>query len=77
MQAGRLLATLGWIDATGAWTDAGRHGLDFVAHLGLVGSYLPMFARLPDLYRGELTATYPPDSDATPTPTATGTSTTR
>lgn len=62
-QAGRLLATLGWIDAAGAWTDAGRHGLDFVAHLGLVGSYLPMFARLPDLYRGTLTATYAPGHD--------------
>ncbi|HEV2059114.1 MAG TPA: class I SAM-dependent methyltransferase [Solirubrobacteraceae bacterium] len=61
--AGRLLATLGWIDAAGAWTDAGRHGLEFVAHLGLVGSYLPMFARLPDLYRGDLTATYAPGRD--------------
>lgn len=58
--AGRLLATLGWIDDAGAWTDAGRHGLDFVAHLGLVGSYLPMFSRLPELYRGERTATYTP-----------------
>ena len=61
--AGRLLATLGWTDEGGAWTDAGRHGLDFVAHLGLVGSYLPLFARLPDLYRGELTATYAPGGD--------------
>jgi SAM-dependent methyltransferase len=60
--AGRLLATLGWIDGAGAWTEAGRHGLDFVAHLGLVGSYLPMFSRLPDLYRGELTATYAPEA---------------
>ena len=49
---------LGWIDDAGAWTQAGRHGLDFVAHLGLVGSYLPLFSRLPDLYRGELTATH-------------------
>lgn len=61
--AGRLLATLGWIDEDGAWSEAGRHGLDFVAHLGLVGSYLPMFARLPDLYRAELTATYAPGDD--------------
>lgn len=59
--AARLLATLGWTDEDGAWSDAGRHGLDFVTHLGLVGSYLPMFARLPDLYRGELTATYTTD----------------
>ena len=62
-QAGRLLAALGWIDEDGGWTEAGRHGLDFVAHLGLVGSYLPMFARLPDLYRGELTATHVPGKD--------------
>ena len=60
---GRLLATLGWTEADGAWTDGGRHGLDFVAHLGLVGSYLPLFSRLPDLYRGELTATYAPGDD--------------
>ncbi|HEV2775652.1 MAG TPA: hypothetical protein VGV90_08685, partial [Solirubrobacteraceae bacterium] len=63
--AARLLATLGWTDNDGAWTEAGRHGLDFVAHLGLVGSYLPLFARLPDLYRGELTATYAPGDDDT------------
>ena len=63
-QAARLLAILGWIDDDGAWTEAGRHGLDFVAHLGLVGSYLPMFARLPDLYRGELAATHVPGRDA-------------
>ena len=62
--AGRLLATLAWTDEDGAWTEAGRHGLDFVAHLGLVGSYLPMFARLPDLYRGELTATHAPGQDS-------------
>ena len=62
-QAGRLLAILGWIDDDEGWTDAGRHGLDFVSHLGLVGSYLPLFSRLPDLYRGELTATYAPGAD--------------
>ena len=62
--AGRLLHVLGWTDDAGAWSDAGRHGLDFVAHLGLVGSYLPLFSRLPDLYRGELTATYGGDADS-------------
>jgi hypothetical protein len=62
--AGRLLTTLGWTGADGRWTDAGRHGLDFVAHLGLVGSYLPMFSRLPELYRGELTATVAKLGDA-------------
>ena len=62
-QAGRLLRILGWIDEDASWTAAGRHGLDFVAHLGLVGAYLPLFARLPDLYRGELTATDAPGAD--------------
>ncbi len=62
-QAGRLLSILGWSDAEGGWTEAGRHGLDFVAHLGLVGAFLPLFGRLPDLYRGELTATYAPGAD--------------
>lgn len=57
-EAGRLLGALGWVDDAGDWTGAGRHGLDFVPHLGLVGSYLPMFARLPELFRGERTATY-------------------
>ena len=62
--AGRLLARLRFLDDDGTWSDAGRHGLDFVPHLGLVGSYLPMLARLPDLYRGELTATYANTEDA-------------
>jgi len=50
----RLLRTLGWLAEDGAWTDDGVTGLDFVVHLGLVGSYLPMFAHLPELYGGEI-----------------------
>lgn len=50
--AARLLHALGWLADDGAWTDDGVMALDFVVHLGLVGSYLPMFGRLPELYRG-------------------------
>ena len=48
----RLLHVLGWLSHDGAWTDDGVTALDFVVHLGLVGSYLPMFGRLPELYSG-------------------------
>lgn len=48
----RLLHALGWLADDGAWTDDGVTALDFVVHLGLVGSYLPMFGRLPELYCG-------------------------
>ncbi|MFP5364778.1 MAG: hypothetical protein ACLGI5_18825 [Thermoleophilia bacterium] len=50
----RLLRALDWIGDDGAWTDDGVTALDFVTHLGLVGSYLPMFARLPELYSGAI-----------------------
>ncbi|MFW6695392.1 class I SAM-dependent methyltransferase [Streptomyces sp. MAR4 CNX-425] len=50
----RLLALLGWVDGSGGWTARGQAGLAFVDHLGLVGSYLPMLARLEQLCRGEL-----------------------
>lgn len=50
-----LFAILGWIDpANGAWTAGGRHARALAMHTGLVGSYLPLLARLPELYRGEL-----------------------
>jgi SAM-dependent methyltransferase len=52
--AARLLRTLGWLADDGTWTDDGVIGLDFVVHLGLVGSYLPMFGRLPELYSGRI-----------------------
>lgn len=50
----RLLMMLGWLDESGRWTARGRAGLPFVDHFGLVGSYLPMLARLEELCRGEL-----------------------
>lgn len=53
----RLMALLGWLDADGRWTARGQSGLAFVDHFGLVGSYLPMLARLEELYRGELLVT--------------------
>ena len=50
----RLLRTLDWLGDDGSWTDDGAVALDFVVHLGLVGSYLPLFGRLPELYSGAL-----------------------
>ncbi len=53
---GRLLSALGWIDsATAAWTEHGRQARTFALNFGGVATYLPMLARLPELYRGELT----------------------
>ncbi|MEA2219925.1 MAG: hypothetical protein QOJ35_2551 [Solirubrobacteraceae bacterium] len=48
----RLLEAMGWLAPDRSWTEDGVHGLGFVAHLGLVGSYLPLFERLPALYAG-------------------------
>lgn len=52
----RLFALLGWLDR-GGWTELGESCLDFADHCGLVGSYLPMLSRLPQLFRGELLVT--------------------
>ncbi len=52
--AARLLSLLGWLDGDGSWTPFGRAGLAMVDHMGMVGSYLPMLARLERLCRGEL-----------------------
>jgi SAM-dependent methyltransferase len=64
-EAGRgvasLLEVLGWVDADCHWTDRGRHARDYARHWGIVASYLPLFARLPDLYRG--TASIPKSSE--------------
>jgi SAM-dependent methyltransferase len=49
----RLLAMLGWVDAACEWTPKGRAFRDFSEYFGLVGSYLPMLARLEELLRGE------------------------
>ncbi|KAA8885577.1 class I SAM-dependent methyltransferase [Nocardia colli] len=53
----RLLQTSGYVDADASWTGVGRELCAFATHFGMVGSYLPMFARLPELYRGELVVT--------------------
>jgi SAM-dependent methyltransferase len=61
---GRLLEALGWIEgASGRWTASGLQSRAFAVHFGMVGSYLPLLARLPDLYRGSVTVAAPqPDS---------------
>jgi SAM-dependent methyltransferase len=53
----RLFVLLGWLDDEHHWTARGQAGLAFIDHFGLVGSYLPMLARLEKLYRGELVVT--------------------
>ncbi|HUY52422.1 MAG TPA: class I SAM-dependent methyltransferase [Streptosporangiaceae bacterium] len=50
----RLLVLLGWLDDQHRWTGRGRACLPFIDHFGLVGSYLPMVARLEKLCRGDL-----------------------
>jgi SAM-dependent methyltransferase len=50
----RLLRALGWLADDATWTEDGVIALDFVVHLGLVGSYLPLFGRLPELYSGAI-----------------------
>ncbi|MDQ3588062.1 MAG: hypothetical protein M3375_06925 [Actinomycetota bacterium] len=52
---GEVLELLGWTDPSGAWTEAGRGVRDVAPVFGLAGSYLPLFARLPDLCAGRLT----------------------
>jgi len=56
-QLARLLSVLGWLAEDGSWTPDGVQGLDFVDHLGLSASYLPMLGRLPELYGGTLATT--------------------
>ena len=57
----RLLEVLGWVDGDCRWTERGRHARDYARHWGIVASYLPLFARLPELYRG--TAQIPKSSE--------------
>jgi SAM-dependent methyltransferase len=59
---GCLLARLSWIDPGGGWTESGRQARAFGLNFGGVATYLPLLARLPELYRGELTVT--PDPEA-------------
>ncbi len=59
---GELLRSLGWIDPErGEWTEGGGHARDFALSFGGVATYLPLLSRLPELYRGELTAAPDPD----------------
>lgn len=53
----RLLVLLGWLDDAHHWTAHGHACLAFIDHFGLVGSYLPMLARLEPLCRGDLVVT--------------------
>jgi SAM-dependent methyltransferase len=52
---GRVLGTLGWVNDAGAWTSAGHEAASLSVHFGMAGSYLPMLARLPELFRGQVT----------------------
>jgi SAM-dependent methyltransferase len=52
---GRFLRHLGWVDDGGGWTGEGRQARAFGLNFGGVATYLPLLARLPELYRGELT----------------------
>jgi len=55
---GRLFGTLGWVSHdSAAWTPAGREAATLAVHFGMAGSYLPMLARLPELFRGEMSVT--------------------
>ena len=49
----RLLSAVGWLETDGTWTIAGREGSALAVHFGMAASYLPLLARLPDLYRGQ------------------------
>ena len=50
----RFLRHLGWVDASGAaWTQDGRAAFARVLLYGMVGSYAPMFLKLPALLFGE------------------------
>ena len=53
----KLLGIIGWVEPDLSWTPHGRESLAHVPHLGLAGSYLPLFARLPDCYGGGLDST--------------------
>ncbi|MDQ6776082.1 MAG: class I SAM-dependent methyltransferase, partial [Actinomycetota bacterium] len=52
-----VLRTLGWVDDDCTWTPAGREAATLSVHFGMAASYLPMLARLPELFRGQVTVT--------------------
>lgn len=55
----RLLETLGWVESDRGWTARGRLAGAFALNFGGVATYLPLLARLPEIYRGELTVEQP------------------
>lgn len=59
---GRLLEALGWTDAHG-WTASGEQARAFALNFGGVATYLPLLARLSELYCGELSVD-PPQAGA-------------
>jgi SAM-dependent methyltransferase len=59
----RLLLDLGWIDSQRAWTADGLQARSFALNFGGVATYLPLLARLPELYRGELTVRPEPGAE--------------
>jgi SAM-dependent methyltransferase len=61
---GALLSDLGWIDDSGAWTETGKQARAFGLNFGGVATYLPLLARLPELYRGELTVVPDPEAQS-------------
>lgn len=57
-----LLEGVGWL-RDGGWTESGRQGRAFGLNFGGVATYLPLLARLPELYRGELTVVPDPAAE--------------
>lgn len=52
-----VLAIVGWLDAeTRQWTDKGRRNMELAEHFGMAASYLPLLARLPELFLGRTLA---------------------
>lgn len=59
--AAELLATLGWLRPSDrSWTESGQQAPAYALNFGGVFTYLPLFARLPDVYRGELSVAHTP-----------------
>jgi SAM-dependent methyltransferase len=59
----RMLVRLGWIQPNSGWTARGRQAKAFGLNFGGVATYLPLLARLPELYRGELNVVPDPEAE--------------
>jgi SAM-dependent methyltransferase len=60
----RLLRALSYTEANGeGWTETGLRARAFALNFGGVATYLPLLARLPELYRGELTVEPEPGAE--------------